>query len=479
MSAGGTPSAGSAPVPSSAPAAAGSSGARKGGAAGSGVQSSSRSGSSSTSPSADAHGGLITIDKEWSTFSACFQRLLRLFHEEKAQLAVEREQLAKERAEFEAMKRRIESVNKMHQNRVTLNIGGTTFETTRETLTAEEGSMLEAMFSGRFNVEKEESGACFIDRDDANFPLILSYLRERRDGIKPKKLAMESHRAERVLREANFYGLEGLERLIIASTSLVVAQDGSGKYTRIQDAIRDASDGDRILVQPGTYFEYLVLEKNVEIVGDIHSDKDTVAVTFSGEHVVTSCAERAALKNIVINQQGDEFHCLFITKGCLRVDGCTFMSSGWACIGISGENTHPFLTNNRIVSSSDNGIIILSKGKGVIEGNDIAGYTLQGIEIREESNPVVRGNRIHHGKDSGIYINTKGRGIIEGNEIYSNDFNGIAIKFEGQPKRVCGNKIHGNRQKGIYISSDSGAEGVEPNNEVYGNSAGDFVEELT
>eukprot|EP01062_Namystynia_karyoxenos_P062240 TRINITY_DN55153_c0_g1_i1.p1 TRINITY_DN55153_c0_g1~~TRINITY_DN55153_c0_g1_i1.p1 ORF type:complete len:468 (+),score=161.60 TRINITY_DN55153_c0_g1_i1:81-1484(+) len=437
----------------------------------------SRSGSSSTSPEAGT--GVGAIEREWSHICSSFQKLQRLFQEEKQQIALEREQLAKERADFEQMKKRIETVNKMSDNKVVLNIGGTVFETSRETLTCEEGSMLEAMFSGRFHVEREDSGACFIDRDGTSFELVLSYLRERRDGVCPKELSMDPAKAERVLREANFYGLEGLERLVIASISLVVAHDGSGKYTRIQDAIRDAKDGDRILVQPGTYFEYLVLEKNVEIVGDCHGEKDTVAVTFSGEHVVTSCAEKASLKNIVINQQGDEFHCLFITKGCLRVDGCSFMSSGWACVGISGESTHPFLTNNRIISSSDNGIIILSKGKGVIEGNDIAGYTLQGIEIREESNPIVRNNRIHHGKDSGIYINTKGRGVIEGNEIFGNEFNGIAIKFEGHPKRVAQNRIYGNKQKGIYVSSDSGADGVEPNNEVYANSAGDVVEDVT
>ncbi len=46
-----------------------------------------------------------------------------------------------------------------------LNIGGSYFETSVETLTCEPGSMLEAMFSGRFAIEKDEDGASFIDRD--------------------------------------------------------------------------------------------------------------------------------------------------------------------------------------------------------------------------------------------------------------------------------------------------------------------------
>lgn len=63
--------------------------------------------------------------------------------------------------------------------------------------------------------------------DPTYFPLVLSYLREVRQDAKPKKLAVEGDVAERVLKEAQFYGLEGLERLIIASTSLVVAQGPS------------------------------------------------------------------------------------------------------------------------------------------------------------------------------------------------------------------------------------------------------------
>lgn len=67
---------------------------------------------------------------------------------------------------------------------------------------------------------------------------------------------------------AQFYGLEGLERLIIASTSLVVAQDGAAKYPTIASALRDAKPGDRILVQPGHYFESITIDKNVDLQGE-------------------------------------------------------------------------------------------------------------------------------------------------------------------------------------------------------------------
>eukprot|EP01012_Entosiphon_sulcatum_P015281 TRINITY_DN2026_c0_g1_i1.p1 TRINITY_DN2026_c0_g1~~TRINITY_DN2026_c0_g1_i1.p1 ORF type:complete len:448 (+),score=96.27 TRINITY_DN2026_c0_g1_i1:22-1344(+) len=418
-------------------------------------------------------GRLEQLDREMTVLKDAFAKIIRIVEEERAYVELEHGRLDQERMAFDSMRKRVEDVNRMRQSKVKLNIGGALFDTSAETLTCEKGSMLEAMFSGRFKIEKDEDGSSFIDRDPACFPLVLNYLRDRRDGVKPKTLTIDAETADKVLKEAKFYGLDGLEKLIITSTSLVVSQHGASKYTSIGAALRDAKNGDRILVQPGTYFESLMIDKTVDIVGE--GNPQEILLFYSGDHVVTSMTEKGSLRNISISQQGDEYHCLFITKGCLVVEDCEFQSCGWACVGISGEKTHPILRGNKIRSSSDNGIIILSKGKGIIEGNEIYGYTLQGIEIREESNPVIRGNKIHDGKDSGIYINTKGRGLIENNEIYNNDFNGIAIKFEGQPKKVRHNRIFNNKQRGIYSSGDSKAEIEE--NEVFGNGAGDIVEE--
>ena len=51
------------------------------------------------------------------------------------------------------------------------------FHTTRTVLTQERGSMLECMFSGRFPLDLDEAGHCFVDRDPRHFPVILDYLR--------------------------------------------------------------------------------------------------------------------------------------------------------------------------------------------------------------------------------------------------------------------------------------------------------------
>ena len=76
----------------------------------------------------------------------------------------------------------------------------------------------------------------------------------------------------------------------------MVAQDGSSKYTTISAAIRDARQGDRILVQPGNYFESIVIDKNVDILGE--GTGEDVTLCFSGDHVVTGMCEKGSLKYV-------------------------------------------------------------------------------------------------------------------------------------------------------------------------------------
>jgi len=60
---------------------------------------------------------------------------------------------------------------------IELNVGGKHFSTYKSTLCKVEGSMLEAMFSGRHPLTKDSKGRIFVDRDPLPFEVILTYLR--------------------------------------------------------------------------------------------------------------------------------------------------------------------------------------------------------------------------------------------------------------------------------------------------------------
>jgi hypothetical protein len=60
----------------------------------------------------------------------------------------------------------------------------------------------------------------------------------------------------------------GAQQLLAADGPIIVAQDGSGDYTTITEAVSAAEDGDEILVKPGTYAEVVHIDKDITVRGD-------------------------------------------------------------------------------------------------------------------------------------------------------------------------------------------------------------------
>ena len=109
----------------------------------------------------------------------------------------------KEKEAFDSVAKKLEHVH--FASTIKLNVGGQYFTTSLQTLTKDTGSMLHAMFSGRFDTKPAEDGYYFIDRDGTNFRYILNYLRTGRLLLPEDKLVREE-----LLEEAEFYQIRGI-----------------------------------------------------------------------------------------------------------------------------------------------------------------------------------------------------------------------------------------------------------------------------
>jgi len=87
---------------------------------------------------------------------------------------------------------------------VKLNVGGTLFQTTWDTLT-KSNSMLSAMFAGQIPVKLDDNGCVFIDRDGKFFKQILTFLRN--GGL---DLPADRSKCYELMKEAEFYQLTGM-----------------------------------------------------------------------------------------------------------------------------------------------------------------------------------------------------------------------------------------------------------------------------
>jgi len=93
---------------------------------------------------------------------------------------------------------------------VKLNVGGSLFYTTLNTLTKRSDSMLRAMFSGRIDVLTDSEGWVLIDRSGKHFGRILNYLR---DGTIPMPDDRKGELKE-LLTEAKFYCIQELAKQV-------------------------------------------------------------------------------------------------------------------------------------------------------------------------------------------------------------------------------------------------------------------------
>ena len=107
----------------------------------------------------------------------------------------------KEREAFESVAKKLKDVH--FSATVKLNVGGHYFTTSVQTLNKDPGSMLHAMFSGRFDTKPSEDGSYFIDRDGTHFRYILNYLRTGQLLLPDDKLIKHE-----IFAEAQFYQIQ-------------------------------------------------------------------------------------------------------------------------------------------------------------------------------------------------------------------------------------------------------------------------------
>lgn len=108
---------------------------------------------------------------------------------------------ANELNEWEQLKTNL-AKTRLH-GRVQLDVGGRIFSTTVETLTSEKDTYFTALLSKQWELEKDEQGRIFIDRNGDLFAEILDYMRNPSEFILP-----EERLRKRLIGEAKFYKLK-------------------------------------------------------------------------------------------------------------------------------------------------------------------------------------------------------------------------------------------------------------------------------
>ncbi len=293
------------------------------------------------------------------------------------------------------------------------------------------------------------------------------------------------------------------------NNTIYVDAGGGADFTRIQDAIDNASDGDTVFVYSGFYQENLIVNKSIILQGE---DKETTIIDGDfqswphGDNVVSVDANQVTINGFTIQNGGrgirvssssdsiirgniitnNHVHGIWLyTSSDSIITGNTIANNSW--VGIRVSHSSNLLINNNVFNS--NGIIIegfhLERWNShIIENNSANGRPIryyknaEDIVVPSDTSQVILANctgftiqdlNLSDG-DRGIQLGFSSDTTINGNTIINNNWDGI-ILWSSSDNTITGNIIINNLNHGIKIqhySSDNTITGNTISNTCFG-----------
>ena len=320
-------------------------------------------------------------------------------------------------------------------------------------------------------------------------------------------------------------GIAG-SRLLASDGAIVVAQDGSGEFTSIGDAVEAAGDGDTILVRPGTYAERIdVVGKDLTIRGDGDRAGIIVEAVLSSSPLpawgrypaemgvaIRLQATDSVLSNLTIVNTLAGIAITVTGEGATAMlDGLDIrLTAPWDDLSLPQAIHSPVTwdvgTAGTLRDSTVEGLVHVAMGSDVIlEGNRMndacvmvhgpdAGVTLRDnvvtscpyeFVVRVSGHAIIEGNDLSI-VDSDLGIGSTGRGSVIIVDSYPNAGNVTLVRdndihdgvtgvevFPDREAEILGNRLS-ELETGVAVSA---SETRVSDNTVTGNSTGVFVPE--
>ena len=203
-----------------------------------------------------------------------------------------------------------------------------------------------------------------------------------------------------------------------SGTTFYVDDDGTADYTKIQDAIDNATNGDTVFVYNGTYYENVAIDiENISLIGE---NKETTIIDGGGEDdVVHISADNTVVKEFTIQNVGDMSDSGIVIRSSnnLIIDNIIFNNSNGIFIGDSGKNNN---ISYNIISSNENAGIVISTDDNDITNNYIHSNKI-GLALYSNDNNYITKNKICNNFEGLKFKTASGESSFICYTIYKND----------------------------------------------------------
>lgn len=238
--------------------------------------------------------------------------------------------------------------------------------------------------------------------------------------------------------------------------SFVVSANGSADFSSIGEALRNVAANARLIIRPGVYNESVVVDKNVEIVGD--GQPENILVVGTDASCLQMRTEQAIVRGLTLRGNGARFGKAFfavdVSRGSLVLENCDVVSDSLSCVAIHGVDSNPTVKNCRIHNGADSGIYFFDNARGRIEGSDIYRNANVGVAITNGANPTIKNCRIYEGGSGGVVAWQNGAaGLIEDCVIFNHRLANVGVSDYANPTfRRC--EIYGSADAGVFVQQN-------------------------
>jgi parallel beta-helix repeat protein len=250
-----------------------------------------------------------------------------------------------------------------------------------------------------------------------------------------------------------------------AAKTIIVDCNGGGNYISIQDAVDAAKSGDTVRVWAGTYYENVIINKSINLIGNV--SYNTIINGSGFGDVVTINSNGVKFENFSVTNSGNRIYQFYYEAGIrldkvqnVSVNNCNCTNNLVGIFGYKSQNSR--ISNNTCNVNDRCGIIVSDSAFNIIEKNECYNNTNHGIVVMYDSqNNSITENDCQNNLGDGFIISYEARyNEVIHNNFSNNKFEGILI-VGGSHNKVFNNTCNKNRD-GILVDRSH-------NNEIFNN----------
>jgi parallel beta-helix repeat protein len=211
------------------------------------------------------------------------------------------------------------------------------------------------------------------------------------------------------------------------TSDLAIKIIGKESYATIQNAINHASDGDTILISNGIYYEHILVNKSIQLIGE-HKDYTIInANNTSSVCIITT--DNVQLTNLSFRNSGSGTNDagVNIQANNSRIEKCGF-DHNYNGVSISiAKNTQNNIINNNTFYHNYHGIHIKESTQNKITHNTILNNSGYGLFLDFYANNNQINNNTIKTNHIGIRVKTSILNVITSNWLIQNTGEGLHL----------------------------------------------------